>query len=74
MKLYMILYAGIKIGMIAGPLPYGMEECISRAEEYNNELQEAAAASTRKDIDVSNWVFRCEERDIRPEIEKGDIP
>ena len=60
MKLYMILYAGSVIGGTWGPLPYDMDECLTRAAEGNAKVQTHEK--------TKGWLFSCEYRATRPEL------
>lgn len=76
MKLFMILVVSGQIGGVAGPLPYGMDECNRRANEYNAEFLEKsrdpALATRARSIgwDGTPFVWHCVERDARPRLEE----
>lgn len=62
MKLFFILYTGAGlIGGVAGPLPYGIEECETRRAEYQ------AKADAKPEIS-KGMRFACEWRSLRPQM------
>lgn len=62
LKLFFILYTGSGlIGGVAGPLPYGIEECEARRSGYQ------AKADAKPEIS-RGMRFACEWRSQRPEI------
>lgn len=80
-KLFLIIYFHGQIGGVAGPLPYGLDECYRRAEELRVPQRAIIATGKTPDgarvlpariNDLKNMRFECEFRDKRPEIEVKD--
>lgn len=73
MNLWLIVYVFGKVGGFAGPLPYGLDECNTRAKELRQDMQghqtvlKNGLIVTDKDVIIS-----CEYADIKPIFE--DIP
>lgn len=62
MKLFFVLYSGTGlIGGVAGPLPYGVDECESRRSEYQAKADAAPEIS-------KGMRFTCEWHNNRPKI------
>ena len=62
MKLFMIIVLAGKIGGNAGPLPYDMEECESRALELRLQCTDKPENPYR----CAEIEFKCEWREHRP--------
>ncbi|WP_439618323.1 hypothetical protein [Shinella sp.] len=79
MKLFLIIYAGSQIGGIAGPLPYGMDECLKRRDALRTSHAEVldtgySEAQKRKltEVEMSRMRemrFECEWRGLRPSLD-----
>lgn len=78
MKLFLIIYAGSQIGGFAGPLPYGMEECVKRRDVYRASQAEVIDTGFSKrlnrrltDAEMANMRamrFECEWRGLKPSL------
>lgn len=77
MKLWLVLYAGQQIGGTWGPLPYDMDECLSRAAERQQSVTDTIEKGVDPDgekipADViekfKTWRIVCEYHDERPEL------
>lgn len=78
MKLFLIIYAGANIGGVAGPLPYDMNECERRRDEFraaqysvlwNGFSKEENRYLTVQEMkDLKQMRFECEFREVRPEM------
>lgn len=69
MKLYLVIYMAGLIGGTVGPLPYGIEECHSRASEILAQLDQSVITPqgfTAKDVRLE-----CEFHDTRPLLDDG---
>ena len=62
MKLYMIWYLAGEIVLSAGPLPYGLFECESRAAEMTGWVSESP------NRDLHHLDIKCEMHEKRPEL------
>lgn len=60
LKLFMVLVASGQIGGTWGPLPYDMDECLIRREEFQERL---SVHEQTKD-----WKLSCEWHTKRPEL------
>lgn len=78
MKLWLVLYAGAKIVGTWGPLPYGMDECRSRADDRRqdiNELIQAGVNSKGEKIPeetiamMETFRIGCEYHAYRPKLD-----
>lgn len=79
MKLWLVIYTALGVGGSAGPLPYGMEECERRAEEFRSAQkqvvdtgysEETKRVLTIKEIaDIKSMRFECEYRTERPTLD-----
>jgi hypothetical protein len=75
MKLFLIIYAGTQIGGIAGPLPYGMDECEKRRDVFRAAQSEAVTTGyskpygrnlTSEELSKIRQIrFECEWRETR---------
>jgi hypothetical protein len=80
-KLFLIIYAGAQIGGAAGPLPYGMDECERRRDEFRAAQTEVLATGfskaegrkvTQDEIeDLKQVRFECEYREARPVVARS---
>ena len=78
MKLFLIIYAGSQIGGLAGPLPYDMDECERRRDEFRAAQSEAIEtryskalkryATDEEMINMKEMSFECEWRSVRPKL------
>ena len=78
LKLWLVVYSGVQIVGSAGPLPYGMDECIIRRDLLRTSQQEVLStgysqslkrALTGEEMDkIRDMAFECEWRDKRPVI------
>lgn len=67
MKLFMIIYLAGQVGGAIGPLPYGVEECRSRADELiasADPTVETPEGYTLEDLRIA-----CEFHEERPKLE-----
>lgn len=79
MKLFLIIYAGTAIGGSVGPLPYGMDECERRRDDFRARQQEVIdtgyskaeqrPATAEEMAGLKAMRFECEYRPARPAIE-----
>lgn len=71
MKLWMIVYlAGQIVGSI-GPLPYGMDECVLRADDQMSALDHSII--TEEGYTAEDVGFSCEWRDEHPRLRSGVV-
>lgn len=70
MKLWLLLLTAGHIGGAAGPLPYDMVECRSRAAEMAQELEVKGAAAVRAGRldEAPDFTFVCVSRERRPDL------
>ena len=77
MKLFLVIYSGLKIGGSVGPLPYGITECWVHANEMTEKTQTAIKSGLDKDGNpipadkmegIKGLRFACEWRQARPEL------
>ncbi|NSZ57789.1 hypothetical protein FY145_07060 [Agrobacterium tumefaciens] len=78
MKLFLVIYAGSHIGGVAGPLPYGVDECERRRDQFRSSQaevietgfsKEKARALTEEEIaGIKAMRFECEWREFRPRL------
>jgi hypothetical protein len=78
MKLFLVIYAGSQIGGFAGPLPYGMDECVKPRDTFRASQAEViesgfSAQMNRKltEAEMKNiraMRFECEWRGLKPEL------
>ena len=78
MKLFLIIYAGSQIGGFAGPLPYGMDECVKRRDVYRAAQAEVVETGFSKQMNrklteaemknVRAMRFECEWRGLKPTL------
>lgn len=66
MKLWLIVYVAGQIGMTVGPLPYGMDECLSRADDKLAEIHEESKGNTTKETVAATITIKCEWNELRP--------
>jgi hypothetical protein len=77
-KLFLIIYAGSQIGGSAGPLPYGMDECERRRDQFRTSQAEVLETGFSKEQNrkltpeelegIKAMRFECEYREIRPAL------
>jgi NTP pyrophosphatase (non-canonical NTP hydrolase) len=71
-KLFMVLSVAGHVGGTWGPLPYGLSECLNRAQEEMAELAEAIEKHKELPPDVldsvKTWRLECVARSERPEL------
>lgn len=70
MKLWLLIVMSGHIGGAAGPLPYNMAECRSRAAEMSQGLETKNAEAKRAGLRdaTAELYFICVSRERRPEL------
>lgn len=66
MKLYMVFYIAQHVVMVAGPLPYSVEECNARSMQVMLEI----AAADPPDF-MNGLTSKCEYHALRPIVVDG---
>ena len=78
MKLFLVIYAGSHIGGVAGPLPYGIDECEQRRDTFRNAQAQVIETGFSKEMgryltddEMTNMKamrFECEWHEFRPQL------
>ncbi|MBB3411226.1 hypothetical protein FHT87_005179 [Rhizobium sp. BK316] len=78
MNLFLVIYMGVAIGGVAGPLPYDMKECESRRDVFRAKTQEVIDTGfskaenrnvTAKELAALKTMrFECEYHQARPSL------
>jgi len=80
LKLWLILYVGIQIGGVWGPLPYEIDECKTRAATLATRVEriqqnpEIIAKMKAEGLDtdkLKQWRFECKHQDFRPFVNES---
>lgn len=66
MKLWLIVYVAGQIGMTVGPLPYGMDECLVRADDKLAEIHDESRGNVTKETVAATITIKCEWSELRP--------